>query len=124
MSASPFSRLPPRSCLFDSQESNRPTLTPAPPIVVTFPNGGEDWRVGTRQNITWTSDNVTGLVRIDVSWDGGSTWRNIIAYTNNDGNQTWIVTGPATTEARVRVVSSNNRAVFDVSDTNFTIARP
>ena len=48
-----------------------------------------------------------------------------ISFTpTNDGNQAWKVTGPATTEARIRVVSINNQDVFDISDANFTIALP
>jgi len=100
-----------------------PTLTPtpAPPIAVTSPNGGENWVIGTTQTITWTSNGVTGLVRIDLSRDGGTTWR-IITYSQNDYNQPWKVTGKTSAEVRIRVVSVTNRAVLDVSDADLSIA--
>jgi hypothetical protein len=93
-----------------------------PPITVDSPNGGENWKVGTLQIITWTTNGLTGLVRIDLSRDGGSTWKTIVPYTSNNGHLAWSVTGPATTEGRIRVVSMNNKAVSDISDADFTIS--
>ena len=101
-----------------------PTPTPAPPIAVTSPNGGENWITGTTQTITWTSAGLSGQVKIELSRDGGTTWKTIIFSTPNDGSQPWKVTGQATTEARIRVVSVTNRAVLDVSDANLSIGLP
>jgi phosphodiesterase/alkaline phosphatase D-like protein len=100
------------------------TTAPGPTITVTFPNGGESWAAGTNQPITWTSSGVTGPVRIHLSRNGGSTWTTIIATTSNDGSQAWSVTGPATTQARIKVVSIANSDVFDISDADFIITGP
>ena len=100
------------------------TTAPGPTITVTFPNGGEIWAAGTNQPITWTSSGVTGPVRIHLSRNGGSTWTTIIATTSNDGSQAWSVTGPATTQARIKVVSIANSDVFDISDADFIITGP
>jgi hypothetical protein len=105
-----------------SSFSVRTTVTPSPSVTVVSPNGGENWIIGTTQNIIWTSNGVTGQIRVDLSRDGGSTWRTIIPSTANDGSLARRVTGPATTEARVRVVSINNKAIFDASDANFTLS--
>ena len=107
-----------------SSFSIRTTVTPPPIITVVSPNGGENWMMGTTQTITWTSDGAIGQVRIDLSRDGGTTWRTIIYGTANDGNQAWRVTGPATTEAMIRVISVTNQDVLDISDANFTIIPP
>jgi len=93
-------------------------------ITVVSPNGGEYWIAGTSQTIRWKSSSVTGNVRIDLSRDGGSTWATIIANTRNDGSEPWTVTIPATTKARIRVVSLTNPAIFDISDRDFEIADP
>ena len=37
-----------------------------PQLTVTSPNGGEIWQVGTNYDITWTSYNVSGLIRIQL----------------------------------------------------------
>ena len=100
------------------------TTAPRPTITVTFPNGGESWAAGTNQPITWTSSGVTGPVRIHLSRNGGSTWTTIIATTSNDGSQAWSVTVPATTQARIKVVSIAKSDVFDISDADFIITGP
>jgi len=35
-------------------------------IIVTSPNGGEIWGLGTMQNITWTSPGLPGYLRIEL----------------------------------------------------------
>ena len=92
-------------------------------ITVISPNSNEHWLIGSKQNITWNSAGVTGYVRIQLSRDGGVTWTNIISITSNDGSQAWTVTSPTTTQARIKVSSVSSTSVFDISDTNFTIAK-
>ena len=41
-----------------------------PTIVVTSPNGGENWRSGVTKNITWNAANWTGTVRLEL-WQNG-----------------------------------------------------
>jgi hypothetical protein len=93
-------------------------------IVVTSPNGGEDWEVFSVQTITWTSTGVTGPVKIELSRDGCATWATIFPTTPNDGKQKWIVLRGATTQARIKVSSIFNPALFDISEANFTIVEP
>jgi beta propeller repeat protein len=94
------------------------------PIVVTSPNGGENWEVFSVQTITWSSTGVSGRVKIELSRDGGATWATIIPMTPNDGSQRWIVLRGATTQARIKVSSIADPALFDISDANFTIVEP
>jgi serine protease len=99
----------------------RRTTPPTPIIQVTSPNGGESWLIGSIHTISWTTSNVTGTVKIDLSRDAGSTWATIFSNTTNDGSESWNVTGPATTHARIKVVSLANPAISDISDADFTI---
>ncbi|MBN1414080.1 MAG: hypothetical protein JW973_03175, partial [Bacteroidales bacterium] len=50
-------------------------------IAVTSPNGGEDWQVGSMQNITWTSAGTSGNVHIEYSTNNGGAWTDVIAST-------------------------------------------
>jgi len=93
-------------------------------ITVTVPNGGEEWYVGGPKTITWTSQGVTGNVKIEISRDGGSTWSTITSSTANDGSYTWTVTTPASMNCRVRVTSLSHTGVSDISNANFEIAQP
>ncbi len=90
-------------------------------ITVTSPNGGEYWLWGSSRTIHWSSSGITGNVRIDLSRNGGSTWETLFPNTANDGSEDWRVAGTFTTQARIRVVSLNNTAIWDMSDKNFTI---
>ena len=96
-------------------------------VTVTAPNTAVTWATGSTQSITWNhSLGTSQTVNIDVSRDGGSTWSsvatNVANATATTGTYTWVVSGPATTQARVRVSASANPAVSDMSDVNFTIA--
>ena len=75
--------------------------------------------------MTFTHDLGVGhLVNIDVSRDGGMTWTSVDTLTTTaatSGTYAWLVSGPSTTQARIRV-SSASVAASDVSDVNFTIA--
>jgi hypothetical protein len=104
--------------IFDISDDN---FTITGTIRVISPNGCEHWAVGSNQTINWTSAGVTGNVSIGLSRDGGSSWTTIIASTHNDGSQAWTVTGPATTRAKIKVVSIDDPTVFDISDGNFAI---
>jgi len=84
-------------------------------------NGGEWFPRGVSRTVTWISNNVTGNVRIDVSWNEGTTWKSVVASTPNDGSETFSIYGPATRHARIRVVSLDNTAVTDSSINNISI---
>jgi len=93
----------------------------SPSITVTYPNGGENWNIGSIKTITWTSSGITGGASIDISRDGGSSWSDIITNAANDGSQSWTVAGPATTQARIRVRSASDGSIWDMSNNDFII---
>jgi hypothetical protein len=96
-------------------------------ITVTAPNTAVTWATGSTQSITWNhSLGTSQTVNIDLSRDGGTTWvsiaTNVTNATATTGTHSWLVSAPATTQARVRVSASANTAIADTSDTNFTIS--
>ncbi|MBI2917723.1 MAG: hypothetical protein HYY01_06980 [Chloroflexi bacterium] len=101
--------------------TNNTAVSSGPAITVTSPNGGETWTARSKATITWSSHDSKGLVRIELSRDGGATWQTIVSRTRNDGSHTWRVRGPATTLALVRVTHLSTRE-SDTSDASFTIA--
>jgi hypothetical protein len=103
--------------LFDISNANFTIVEPS--ITITSPNGGESWKIGSTQTITWDSTSVL-LVKIELSRNGGATWTTIAANIANHGSKSWKVTGPATAHARIRVVSLSN-STSDISNTDFSI---
>jgi len=91
-------------------------------ITLSNYNGNGDWLPRQiARNVTWTSDNLTGDVRIDVSRDESTNWETLIESTPNDGSQAVRVGGRATRRARLRVVSLSSPIVSDSSVTNIGI---
>jgi len=90
-------------------------------ISLTSPDGGDTWPIGSLQAIQWTSSGFTGKVKIELSRDGGTTWKTLVGSTANDGEHVWKVTGAATTEARIRVSSLVDSGAEDTSEAYFRI---
>ncbi|MGD2092317.1 MAG: SBBP repeat-containing protein, partial [Candidatus Aminicenantes bacterium] len=71
-------------------------------ITVTVPNGGDEWQVGSSQDIFWTAPEVIQHVKIEYSTDSGGTWNTITDSTPNQGGYTWSSV-PDTTSANCLV---------------------
>ncbi len=102
---------------------------PASMIILTSPNGGENWMLGSGHSITWTSTGAGANVKIEYSTNGGTDWMTIIASKANNGTYYWVPgswTDPAlnTTSATclVRVSDAAAPTIVDVSDAFFTIS--
>lgn len=102
--------------------SDRSFSVVTPAIKVTAPNTATSWTVGSTRTISWTSTlDPSQTVAIDISRDGGVTWAPLVASAPNVGIHAWVVSGPVTSTARVRVRWTANAAVQDVSDVNFVV---
>ncbi|RMF59220.1 MAG: hypothetical protein D6743_16610, partial [Calditrichaeota bacterium] len=100
------------------------TTSPPPPpesLKVVVPNGGEKWQVGTKHNITWTSQNLSNPIRIKYSTDGGAHYTTIVSSTSNDGSYTWTIPNTPSTTCLVRVSDATDGSPKDVSDAPFEI---
>jgi len=84
------------------------------------PNGGEVWDTRSTQSITWSSESVSGSVKLEYSPDGGTTWSTLVASTPNDGLHSWTLPNAPTSQGRIRVSEVDGTA-SDASDTTFTV---
>jgi peptidyl-Asp metalloendopeptidase len=84
-------------------------------------NGGDVLPRNITRNLSWSSENVAGNVRVEISRDGGTTWQTIIANTANDGAENITVFGRPTRNARLRIVSLDNPTISDSSVRNISI---
>lgn len=90
-------------------------------IMLEVLNAGEIIQRVASRTVTWSSDNISGNVRIDISRNEGTTWETLIDSTPNDGSETVRITGRPTRQARLRIVSLSNPQVTDSSIINFTL---
>jgi len=98
-------------------------------INITAPNGGENWRRGTTQTIRWSyTGNPGSNVKIELL-KGGTVNRTIIFSTSigsgGNGSYKWVIPSNQTsgTEYKIRITSTTNSAIKDVSDNNLTISK-
>ena len=98
------------------------TISAAPTITVTSPNGGESWCVGSSHNITWTSTGTIANVKLEYSTNAGSSWITIAASTPNDGSESWVIPNTPSATSLVKVSEASTGTPSDVSNANFTIA--
>src|SRR3989442_256432 len=90
-------------------------------FVLTAPNGGEVWAVGTTQSIAWTNTGSVPSVKLEYSTDNFATATVIVASTANTGSFSWVVPDAISTTAKIRVSDAADSSANDVSDNNFKI---
>jgi beta-lactamase superfamily II metal-dependent hydrolase len=100
----------------------------APAVAMTSPNGGETWKAGSTQAITWSATDAVGVTSVDLAYstDGGATFPNALASgIANSGSWSWTVPNVPTGTARVRVLARDAAGNLgrDSSAANFTIDR-
>ena len=93
-------------------------------IVLSSPNGGEDWELGTTYDITWSSDNDNGSVKIEL-YKSGSIDDTLSADEPNDGSYSWTISSELETgtDYRIRISSISDGSIFDESDGDFSLSR-
>jgi hypothetical protein len=94
--------------------------TTTPTLTVTSPNGGEAWKVGTPQTITWIKTGTVPNVKIEYTIDGGSSWLPITASTANTGSYPWAIPVNPSGQCKVRVSDIDGNPT-DMSNAVFSI---
>ena len=98
-------------------------------IIVTSPKGGENWKIGDTNDITWTSSGVTGDVTLKL-YRGGTDLGRISANAipASDGTYSWSIAAtlpngnPVTVGSNYQVMVRSTATVNGLSNGNFTIA--
>lgn len=95
-------------------------------LTLTSPSGGESWRVGSTQQIAWTTTGSVPTITLSYSTDGFATRHAIgtaVANTSATGTFTWTTPLTPTTTAQVRIAAASNPAV-SVTSGDFTLFDP
>jgi hypothetical protein len=109
-------------CLYGSRNNPIDDFTiKAATITVTSPNGAEAWLASSVHNITWTTADYTGNVKIQYSLNNGSTWAIIAASTANSGTYSWTLPGSTSDQCLIKVSDASDDMPMDVSNAVFRI---
>ncbi|MCP4221462.1 MAG: hypothetical protein GY765_42950, partial [bacterium] len=110
---------------------------PFPLLTLTAPNGGESWKVGSQQNITWTSTGLDGQ-RVRLLLYKGGTQVGLIAdnLPISPGNFSWNVgeyeggTAGHGEDYQIRIETANgdyhdtSASYFKISNPSITVTAP
>ena len=86
-------------------------------ITVTSPVLNDEWIVGRKYYITWWYTGVFPNVKIDYSYDNGSSWNTIKESASNTSRYyEWTIPNTPSDTCLVRVLNHDNLAVCDTSE--------
>jgi hypothetical protein len=94
-------------------------------LVITSPNGAEEWNVGSTHNITWTKVGSISNAKLEYSNNGFSDETHTVVITAATSaaslSYAWTIPDAISTNVKVRISDSNDAAVTDLSDGVFKI---
>ena len=91
-------------------------------LVLSSPNGGEDWFNNSTHSILWNSSSITNL-GLSYSTDNGITWlviANPISAALN--SYSWQIPATASSQVLIKVFDADETSIYDISNTIFTIS--
>lgn len=93
------------------------SMSPAPSLTLTYPNGGHLWEVGKTVRIKWQSISIPNM-QIEFSSDNGSSWATIATTAGSSQYYDMVVPNTISTNCLVRIsgsgLSDTSDAVFEV----------
>lgn len=108
--------------VLENQSEQDYTATATANIILVSPNGGENWLVGSSQNITWTQTNITNI-KIEYTTNNGISWSTIIATTPAiSGSYLWTIPNTISTHCKIRISDALNNLIVDLSNLLFQIS--
>jgi len=118
----------PEVLLGGSDEGRLTVLLNRPEVFIETPNQTGDWGIGTTQIIGWRHRLPVGTAfRVEVSRDGGVRWETVADAVRAQSRSTklrWVVSGPPTSTARIRVTALGTTSGVDVSNADLTLRAP
>ncbi|MEJ2193522.1 MAG: Ser-Thr-rich GPI-anchored membrane family protein, partial [Ignavibacteriaceae bacterium] len=106
---------------FDFSNADFTISSPVPSIILTAPNGSENWEAGTQYSIAW-NDNISENVKIEL-FKGDFFDSEITVSTPSDGLYNWDIPAGTTpgSDYTIKITSEIDSGLFDFSDNYFTI---
>lgn len=92
-------------------------------LSLTSPDGGQQWKYGTSQAITWSASGITSIA-LDYRTSPLGSWTQIVDNVPaGDGTYSWTIPNAPTTTAAVRVRDMGG-SFTDASNAEFAITVP
>ena len=94
-----------------------------PDITLVVPNGQEAFKVGSINEIIWTTKGNAGAVKLEYSTEPADNFPHLIAsdVDSQDFKYSWQIPDTLSSTCRVKVTSLTDPTVYDTSDADFAI---
>ena len=96
-------------------------VAPSARLVLEAPNGGETFVAGQEVDVTWSTLGEVQTLDVTYSTDASANWVTVASAVNNTGHFVWRVPDVPSHEAMLRIASTTDGAVADMSDAPFRI---
>ena len=93
-------------------------------VTITSPNGGEEFVVGTRGEVSWNTLGIIENVKIEFSEDNGDNWIIFTSKATNSGTYTFYIPDKVSNTCLIRVSDATETNISDICDANFSIHNP
>jgi predicted extracellular nuclease len=95
-----------------------------PTLNLISPNGGEEWERGDSYDITWSSVDFTGNVKIELYKLSGRDYTELVSSTEDDGTWQWAIPTDQTiaNDYKIKISDASDGVPFDESDDLFSIS--
>ncbi|MDK9699970.1 MAG: hypothetical protein OEM52_07495, partial [bacterium] len=107
---------------FDGSQRDMMTFDILGEVTLTTPNGFDTLYTGDNAIIQWQSNRTPGIARIELNRNYPTgEWEYVADAAFTDGQYTWPVAGPITSNAKFRIRSLQYSIISDESDDTFAI---
>ena len=97
------------------------TISAAPYVKVISPNGGEYWKKGSTQNITWQSSKIENI-KLEYSLDSGEIWTTLADSVQcTAGTYAWVLPDQIVSTCMIRLTDISDPRFSDTSDRKFSL---
>jgi hypothetical protein len=91
-------------------------------LTLIAPDGGEYWRIGQTNQISWLNNGVDDI-NIQYSTNHGQVWYSIASNVNADlGSYNWVIPNTPSSSCLLKIISVHDSTTFDISSQTFAIS--
>lgn len=90
-----------------------PPAIPIPKVTVTSPIAGDEWEKLSTHDITWTANDGTGTLTIDIQYSTtgmAGPWATIATGETNDGKYSWTLPATVSDNCLVKVIATDTNS--------------